>query len=121
MCSSDLFYKYLQNQQDVFNQVVQGELLFKSMLKLYDLNSIDILAWQKSRDEVVANATGELDLNYCLHRIEFEQPDMYGVRSMEIKKPDEEMFEDDLSYSLNDAVFSRHILISDFLIEVDTK
>lgn len=115
------FYEYLQNQQDVFTQIVQGELLFKSMLKLYDLNSIDILAWQNSRDEVVANATGELDLNYCLHRIEFEQPDMYGVRSMEIKKPDEDVFEDDLSYSLNDAVFSRHILISDFLIEVDIK
>jgi hypothetical protein len=113
------FYAYLQSQEDLFTQVVQGELLFKSMLKLYDLNSIDILAWQKGHDEVVANATGELDLNYCLHRIEFEQPDMYGVSRIQIKKPDEEMMEEDVAYTCNDELCSRHILISDFLIEVD--
>jgi hypothetical protein len=113
------FYAYLQSQEELFTQVVQGELLFKSMLKLYDLNSIDILTWQKGHDEVVANATGELDLNYCLHRIEFEQPDMYGVSRIQITKPDEEMMEEDVSYTCNGAVYSRRILINDFLIEVD--
>jgi hypothetical protein len=113
------FYAYLESQEELFTQVVQGELLFKSMLKLYDLKSIDILAWQKEHDEVVANATGELDLNYCLHRIAFEQPDMYGVSRIHITKPDEEMMEEDVSYTCNGAVYSRHILISNFLIEVD--
>ena len=44
---------------------------------------------------------------------------MYGVSRIQIKKPDEDMMEEDVSYTCNDAVYSRHILISDFLVEVD--
>ncbi|MEN6326352.1 MAG: hypothetical protein ABFD18_09120 [Syntrophomonas sp.] len=112
-------YGYLQSRPDVFAQVVEGEELFKSMLKLYDLNCIDIQAWQARHDEVIANATGELDVNYCLYRIEYEHPDLFGVKKIRIQKPDEQNFEDDLLYRQGDAVFSRHIVISDFLIEVD--
>jgi hypothetical protein len=50
---------------------------------------------------------------------ELEQPDMYGVSRIQITKPDEEMMEEDVSYTCNGAVYSRRILINDFLIEVD--
>lgn len=112
-------YTDLQSRPDIFVQVVEDDQLFKSMLKLYDLNIIDITSWQVQHEEVVANATGELDVNLCLCHIEYERPDMYGVKKIAIKKPDDKLFEDDLSYTDNDAIFSRHIVISDFLIEVD--
>ena len=44
---------------------------------------------------------------------------MYGVTRIQIKRPDDEMMEEDVAYTCNDAVYNRHILISDFLIEVD--
>jgi hypothetical protein len=44
---------------------------------------------------------------------------MYGVSRIQITKPDEEMMEEDVSYTCNGAVYSRRILINDFLIEVD--
>jgi hypothetical protein len=102
----------------MYDQIMQGEQLFKSMLKLYDLNRIDIAAWQTRHDEVVANATGELDVSFCLYRIEYDRPDMYGIKGIEIQKPDESLFEDDIQYRQGDAIYSRHIVFRDFMIEV---
>ncbi len=112
-------YLHLQARPDIFTPLAEEDLLFKSMLKLYDLNTIDIQAWQAGHEQMVANATGELDVNLCLGRIEYDRPDLYGVRKIIISKPDEAVFEDDVSYTREDVVFSRHIVISDFLIEVD--
>jgi hypothetical protein len=114
-------HAYLQSRPDIYEQIVQGEQLFKSMLKLYDLNRIDIAAWQTRPDEVVANATGEMDVSFCLHRIAYDRPDMYGVKAIVVQKPDDNLFEDDILYRLNDAIFSQHIIISDFIIEVYMK
>ena len=114
-------HAYLQSQPGVYDQIMQGEQLFKSMLKLYDLNRIDIAAWQSRHDEVVANATGELDVSFCLYCIEYDRPDMYGIKGIEILKPDENLFEDDIHYRQNDAICSRHIVCSDFMIEVYMK
>jgi len=112
-------YAFLQNRPDVFAQVAADDLLFKSMLKLYDLNSINIGAWQVQHEEAVDNATGELDVNLCLCRIQYARPDMYGVKKITVTKPDDNLFEDDLVCSQNDALYSKHIVISNFLIEVD--
>lgn len=113
------FHGYLQSRPEIYDQVMEGELLFKSMLKLYDLSSIDIAAWQRERNEVVANnVTGELDVSFCLHSIEYERPDIYGIRKIQIIKPDDSLFEDDINYRRDDVVYSRHIVFSDFLIEV---
>jgi hypothetical protein len=115
------FHTYLQSRPEIYNQIMEGELLFKSMLKLYDLNCIDIAAWQAERDEVIANATGELDISFCLHSIEYIRPDLYGVRKIEITKPDDNLFAGEVTYRQGDAVFSRKIVFSDLLIEVDVK
>lgn len=117
---SELF-QYLKGREDIFNLLINDNLVFRSMLKLYDLSVIDIRAWQAQRDEVVANATGELDAGYCLYRIERDHPDLYGVARIEIKKPDEEVFEEEVNIRQGDVLFSRRIAISDFMIEVDFK
>lgn len=112
------FYAYLQSRPTVHDQIMEDELLFKSMLKLYDLSSINIAAWQNERDEAVANATGELDVSFCLHSIEYDNPDLFGVKRVEIKKPDENVFESDVNYRRGDIIYRRHIVFSDLLIEV---
>ena len=113
------FYTYLKSQPEVLTKLMEGEQLFKSMLKLYDLGTLDIEEWKTRHDEVVANATGELDVNFCLHRIGYDHPDMYAVRRIRVTKPDEELLEDDITVRQDNAMYSRHIAISDLLIEVD--
>ena len=111
-------FEYLKSQEDIFNLLVTDDLVFRSMLKLYDLNIIDLEAWQAQHDEVVANATGELDVSFCLYRIEYDHPDLYGVKKIEVSKPDESIFEEEINYREGDAIYSKRIAISDFMIEV---
>lgn len=111
-------FEYLKGQESIFNLLVADDLVFKSMLKLYDLNIINIKEWRAQHDEVVYNATGELDVSFCLYCIEYDQPDLYGVEKIEIRKPDESVFEEEVLFRQGDVLFSRRIAISDFMIEV---
>ncbi|MDD4238794.1 MAG: hypothetical protein PHT62_09610 [Desulfotomaculaceae bacterium] len=120
-CRFSELFAYLKDQASTFELLIADDLVFRSMLKLYDLNVIDIRSWQAQRDEVVANATGELDVGYCLYCIEKDRPDLYGVAKIEIKKPDEQVFEEEINVRREDALFSRRIVISDFLIGVKLK
>jgi hypothetical protein len=112
------WFTHLQAREDVFNRLLGDDLIFKSMLKLYDLHLIDIAAWQARHDDLVANATGELDVGFCLYRIEYDRPDLYGIRSLEIWKPDESLLETEIQFHQGDAGLSKRVAISDFLIEV---
>ena len=47
--------------------LLERDLLFTDMLKLKWV-PLDVAAWEKEPGEVVINATGELDMGYCLHR-----------------------------------------------------
>ena len=112
------FFQALQSNEPLFKELTADDLIFKTMLKLYDLQMIDLKKWKAQQEDVVANATGELDVSYCLYRIEYTQPDLYGVKKLEILKPDEQLFEQEIATQLGEAMFSRRIAISDFKIEV---
>jgi hypothetical protein len=112
------WFDNLKKQESVYDRLVADDLVFKSMLKLYDLRLIDIRAWKAQQDDLVANTTGELDVGFCLYRIGYVRPDLYGAVSLEISKPDESLFETEILSRQGDAWFSRRVAISDFLIEV---
>ncbi|MHB1418556.1 MAG: hypothetical protein ACYCX4_03060 [Bacillota bacterium] len=114
---SELF-AHLKSQGPIFDKLCAEDLIFKSMLKLYELGMIDVKTWKELRDEVIANGTGELDIVFSLYQIEFEHPDLFGVERIKIRKPDEDLFEDAISFRHGDALLSKRISISDFLIEV---
>ena len=117
-CRFGELFEYVKGREGVFDLLIADDLVFRSMMKLYDLSVIDIRGWKAQRDEVVANATGELDVGFCLYRIENDRPDLYGVMKVEIKKPDETIFEEEVKFRQGDVLFSRRITISDFMIEV---
>ena len=117
-CRFGELFQDLKSRGEIFDLLVADDLVFRSMLKLYDLNIIEIRAWQAQRDEVVANATGELDVGFCLYCIEKDRPDLYGVSKIEIKKPDDHVFEEEVVYRQGDVLYSRRVAISDFMIEV---
>lgn len=112
------FFHDLESNENVFKELTADDLIFKTMLKLYDLQVIDIFKWKAQQEDVVANATGELDVSYCLYRLEYSQPDLYGIKKLEISKPDEQLFEQEIETHIGEEKFSRRIAISDFRIEV---
>lgn len=112
------FFHDLERSETVFNELTTDDLIFKTMLKLYDLQVIDLNKWKSQQEDVVANATGELDVSYCLYRLEYNHPDLFGIQKLEISKPDEELFVQELETQIGEETFSRRISISDFKIEV---
>jgi len=114
----ELFHD-LKSDENVFEKLTADDLMFKTMLKLYDIAVIDILKWKTQQGDVVANATGELDVSYCLYRIEYTHPDLFGIKRLEISKPDEQLFVQEIETHIGEEMFSRRIAISDFRIEVN--
>lgn len=112
------YFQDLAGNEQLARILAADDLIFKTMLKLYDLQVLDLQKWQAEREDVVANATGELDVSYCLYRLEYTQPDLYGIKKLEITKPDEQLFEQEIKTQIGEAVFSRQIALSDFRIEV---
>lgn len=108
----------LQAQEENFRELTEDDLIFKTMLKLYDLQVIDLSRWRAEEEEVVANATGELDVSYCLYRLQYAQPDLFGIRRIIISKPDERLYEQEIEIYIGKEKLSRRIAISDFWIEV---
>ena len=112
------FFHELEQKETVFKELSADDLIFKTMLKLYDLQVIDLNQWKAQQEDIVANATGELDVSYCLYRLEYTQPDLYGIKRLEISKPDEQLFVQEIETKMGEETFSRRITISDFKIEV---
>ena len=59
-------FEYLKEQEDIFELLTADDLIFISMLKLYDLNVIDITAWKEQHDEGWPTP-GELGVGFCLY------------------------------------------------------
>lgn len=112
------FFQDLETHDHLSEELTGDDLIFKTMLKLYDLQIIDLKKWKAQQEDVVANATGEMDVSYCLYRIEYTRPDLYGIKKLEIRKPDEQLFEHEIKTQVGEGIFSRRIAISDFRIEV---
>lgn len=111
----------LKNQDELYHRLTQGDLLFHTLLKLYDFGPLKIREWKKEIHEVVANPTGELDLDFCLLGIEYDDPDLFGVENLQLIKPDEATVKEEILLSQGAERFSKSIQISDFFFVVEVK
>lgn len=71
--------------------MIEEKLIFMQMLKLYDLEEIDIKEWQKEENENQLESNGEFDLAYCLKKISYNEPNFYGISKIAIEKTNEEL------------------------------
>lgn len=111
-------FSHLKKQEHVFLLLMEKDLVFQDMLKIFDLGVIDLEKWRAQHDEVIANGTGELDVGFCLNVLESQFPGLFGIAKIQVLKPDEEIFEEEVVINRGEALFSRRVLISDFWFEV---
>lgn len=121
--SRDSFYfselvDKLQETPQLLGELMQENILFTDMLKLYEIGSIDVAAWQAAPDEVVMNATGELDIDYCLHRLSFEDPLLYGIAELKFTKPDDTLVTREIRCQKEQEWYRQQVTFTDLLIEV---
>lgn len=59
----------LEKDEEKFSHFVQERILYTTVLKLYDMGSINLDAWQKERGRLVVNVSEEFNLEYCLDQL----------------------------------------------------
>lgn len=84
------YFAYLEDNE-LKNNMIEEKLIFMQMLKLYDLEEIDIKEWQKEENENQLESNGEFDLAYCLKKISYNEPNFYGISKIAIEKTNEEL------------------------------
>ena len=53
-----------------WKEITQDNLLFTTILKLYEIENIDIKAWRESNENILINQTDEFNIDYLLYRLE---------------------------------------------------
>jgi hypothetical protein len=111
----------LKSQEYLYGVLRKEDLLFHSLLKLYEISNINLKEWKQEEHEVVANATGEFDLDYCLTCIEYDDPDLFGIDNLRIIKRNEELIEEKIVFQRGEESFGKTIQISNFFFEVQAR
>ena len=76
----------LEKDKERFSRFVQDRVLYTTILKLYDIGSIDIAGWQKEREQMVVNLSEEFNLEYCLDRLLAEGSPFRKITKLEMFK-----------------------------------
>ena len=112
------FIQHIQKDAAVFEKMAENRFLFTTLLKLYDLNAVDIEKWLRDREEIVDNATGEFDVAYCLCKIMEESSDIFGIKALQVTNPENDLFSVTITERQHECCFRVTIEITDFLMEV---
>ncbi|HHW08212.1 MAG TPA: hypothetical protein GXX34_11910 [Clostridia bacterium] len=120
---TDAFYlselvDQLEARPQLLGELMTENLLFTDMLKLYEIGAIDVAAWLDAPDEAIMNATGELDVDYCLHRLFFEEPSLYGVAELKFTKAGDSPVFKEIRYQRQQQWYRQQVTFTDLLIEV---
>ena len=78
------FIQHLQEDASIFERVTGNRLLFTTVLKLYDLDTVNVVKWLQEQEEIIENATGEFDLAYCLCKIAEESSNIFGIKTKNV-------------------------------------
>jgi hypothetical protein len=113
--------EYLNNlDKDMLENFTYDRLVFTTMLKLYDIGTIDVKAWLKSEETVLINPSEEFSIEYCLYKLIESNENIESVRQIKIYKESssEELKFEFLLGKEDDDLFKHNIAISNFTIEV---
>jgi len=102
----------------MLKDITTDRLLFTTVLKLYDIETINIKAWLESEEMVIVNPSEEFNIDYCLYKLMDMNPNLEKINFIKIyKDPEEKELEFRFEDTEEDAE-SQNIRISNFIIEV---
>ncbi|MDD2402250.1 MAG: hypothetical protein PHD60_08645 [Clostridia bacterium] len=110
----------LKRNDDLFEKFVVERLLFTTLLKLYDIGSIDIEEWRNSGDKVVMNLSEEFNLEYCLCQLRGKGQYIDSINKIVISGADGGLMEVEINRKVkDDLIIVEKVEISNFLIRVE--
>ena len=64
------YCEVLMDDESKWKAVTEENLLFTTILKLYEIENIDIKAWRESSENILINQTDEFNMDYLLYRLQ---------------------------------------------------
>lgn len=110
----------LMAEKDRFDRFVEDRLLFTTILKLYDIGTIDLEEWKNRGNKVVMNLSEEFNLEFCLYQLLNKHDYISSIGKIEILKSDDDLLEVEINRSIKDDLqVIEKIEISNFIIKVE--
>jgi len=64
------YCEVLMADESKWKAITEENLLFTTILKLYEIENIDIKAWRESSENILINQTDEFNMDYLLYRLQ---------------------------------------------------
>ncbi|WP_262174176.1 hypothetical protein [Saccharococcus sp. Marseille-Q5394] len=100
----ELLRKLEEKADNQLGRLMEERLFFTTLLKLYDIGTIDLEKWRGSRGGMFMNATEEFNLEYCLECLH-EKSDRFGqLMKIELTKIPGEKINYEISRSMEEGL-----------------
>lgn len=105
---------------NLLTEYIEERLLFTTILKLYDIGTIDIESWKQNSSQTIINPLEEFNLEYCLYELLDRFDYMAEIRSIDILKNDDDLVEVEINRKVAQGLnLVEKIEISNFIIKVE--
>lgn len=108
----------LQKDHEVFKSLMEENLLFITLLKLYEMETLDVRAFRESDRSFLGNSTGEFNVDALLHQLIYRGSPFESVEKLIFQKIEKDSFDIVLEEKSDTLLFRKTIEVDNILIKV---
>jgi hypothetical protein len=108
----------LQKDEDTFKALTQENLLFITIIKLYEMEILDFNAWKESDRTFLGSSTGEFNVDSLLHQLLYTGSSFESVDKILFTKIENDSFEMVLEEKKESILYRRKIELDNISIKV---
>jgi hypothetical protein len=111
----------LQKNPEEFQDLTKENLLFITMLKLYEMETLDVKAFRESDKTFLGNPTGEFNVDALLYQLLYRGSAFESIDKIQFQKIEEESFTILLEEKTDAVLYRRTIEVDNISIKVVKK
>ena len=111
----------LQKDPEEFQDLTKENLLFITMLKLYEMETLDVKAFRESDKTFLGNPTGEFNVDALLYQLLYRGSAFESIDKIQFQKIEEESFTILLEEKTDAVLYRRTIEVDNISIKVVKK
>ncbi|SDJ29014.1 hypothetical protein [Proteiniclasticum ruminis] len=115
------FCEVLQKNPEEFQDLTKENLLFITMLKLYEMETLDVKAFRESDKTFLGNPTGEFNVDALLYQLIYRGSAFESIDKIQFQKIEEESFTILLEEKTDAVLYRRTIEVDNISIKVVKK
>ncbi len=106
-----------KSEPEIYEDLKSQRSIFMTVIKLYDMGTLQISEFFEKKTRVMMTPTEELNIEYCLVRLENTIPELPRIKELQVERLDNPLYES-ISYKQGDLNIVENIEMSDVLFKV---